>query len=884
MCHADSSRTPPAAGSARRKGARALLALVFMVFAGTPRAQLVEESGSFLEFMAGTEPAAAYDNWISHVSEGIARPGYNVYAPEELDPQLDGFGAFELLEDDPWGNSVLNMFRDCVTHLLEGDPDGALAAVEGGPDVDYELVRFSDGGTGREYYLLRERLNHSYFDPGFWPGPADDVVGSFDHGWGLFAVSPAASRPNVIVQMPHPNDDYLSPYLGLFAFRDFDAGLLMINGAGREVLWQGEQYNNGRSLSDPTRNCFTPFAAVHQATVDHLRNLGMRELVLQIHSYDDQSHRDLKSCVIAAGRHDQLIFQPLYDTGGGALGLLNNLLHPVHAENAFGFEHAAVDLAEYVASNPLQNLLVDGGTPGQEIWIGKSPDLIGYPQNCQERYCLDDLADCGELERFLHIETDELPSIAHEAAESTWYAIEEEQPATWLNFQNCGVYYGPLFQALFQAEDSLQIFADDQPPSDPAGLQLLDLGVDRVTLGWNFSRSSFFDSYEILMDSSGAVTPDAILVDSGDIEQLCWPPLRSVEIRDLEYQTTYAFILRALDFQGRYSAWTDTVLATPDDQVPPQWTPQFSGSWNVFWLGLAGGELRFRVRDLHNQVDLSSLELRLDMDGNGAYAGMDEEWQNQGFTGLSPDTTLEIPLQFADPGCRRFELRVHDDQHQLWGYTGTAGAEGIDDDHSFCVDLEAPVQLGGLHLEEIHPDASIRFAWDASPLDSTFYSVRLHFASFPIADPLEAEWKVDRSLDGELDDPDLDCVTLDSLLWPGQTVWMLADETDWAGNAGPPSEALEFEYLANTWCYIEEFDASIESGFLVLSWAAGCIFPGLMIEGYDLYRSQEPWTAPLPEDLLLQTSETSVQLEWLEQAAYPGSAFYRVVARFHWEE
>ena len=56
------------------------------------QASIVYESGSLSGFMLGSSSGSSYDNWISHVTEGIASEDYNDYGPEWLDVQTNGFG------------------------------------------------------------------------------------------------------------------------------------------------------------------------------------------------------------------------------------------------------------------------------------------------------------------------------------------------------------------------------------------------------------------------------------------------------------------------------------------------------------------------------------------------------------------------------------------------------------------------------------------------------------------------------------------------------------------------------------------------------------------------------------------------------------------------
>ena len=52
--------------------------------------EIVYEQGSLSSFITGQSPGTSYENWISHVTEGIASPGYNDYGPDFLDIQTNG--------------------------------------------------------------------------------------------------------------------------------------------------------------------------------------------------------------------------------------------------------------------------------------------------------------------------------------------------------------------------------------------------------------------------------------------------------------------------------------------------------------------------------------------------------------------------------------------------------------------------------------------------------------------------------------------------------------------------------------------------------------------------------------------------------------------------
>ena len=63
-----------------------------------PLAGVIQETASLKHFLYGNEPNCAYDNWISHLAEGIAIQGYNTYAP--YDRQTNGVCDFVVPSDD----------------------------------------------------------------------------------------------------------------------------------------------------------------------------------------------------------------------------------------------------------------------------------------------------------------------------------------------------------------------------------------------------------------------------------------------------------------------------------------------------------------------------------------------------------------------------------------------------------------------------------------------------------------------------------------------------------------------------------------------------------------------------------------------------------------
>ena len=401
-------------------------------------ASIIYETGSLRGFLGSSCPNCAYDNWISHISEAIANPHLNDFGPVELDPQTNGFGSYQRIEQDSAGNALIASWYYIFTQLFAGDTATVASELTATSlDTIYQLVVLTD--AEKEYYILRELLNMDYYDDQLTPDDTtDDVQGSFDLGWGVYVFSPSAAKPNIIVEMPHPTDDYISPFVGIDVFESYDAGLLMIAGAGREVLWTNEgEYNNSKSLSDPTRNSQTVFHAAHRAFVDNQQN----HFTLQVHSFDTILHQGLRSVVLSAGPDDAFPNEPILDRCAydDMISLTPYIAVP---EQTCG-THPDVLIEHYYQLYYEGGYAYQGETP--EIPINN--ELPGYSQNKQIIYSHTGHDADYDPENFLHIEMDEFPDLIEDTI-TVFYLTDLPGVATFDNFTNAIEYYKPAYLAL----------------------------------------------------------------------------------------------------------------------------------------------------------------------------------------------------------------------------------------------------------------------------------------------------------------------------------------------------------------------------------------------------------------------------------------------------
>jgi hypothetical protein len=115
-----------------------------------------------VEFLGGAAPRSNYDNWVSHVTEGVARAGYNDYGPDWLDVQTSGFGNYRKLDED---SQTLAHWELIFALFVGGDTVGVGSLLQGSLETFFcELVVFEDTTLNKSFYMLREQIDSSYVD------------------------------------------------------------------------------------------------------------------------------------------------------------------------------------------------------------------------------------------------------------------------------------------------------------------------------------------------------------------------------------------------------------------------------------------------------------------------------------------------------------------------------------------------------------------------------------------------------------------------------------------------------------------------------------------------------------------------------------------------
>jgi len=95
------------------------LILIFIVFLYLIQLNaIIEENADLFNFFFSSEPNCAYSKWESHIVEGIAQEGYNMYAP--YDNQTEGFGQFTYPSDEQ-----TEVWEQAVDLFFEGQYNAA---------------------------------------------------------------------------------------------------------------------------------------------------------------------------------------------------------------------------------------------------------------------------------------------------------------------------------------------------------------------------------------------------------------------------------------------------------------------------------------------------------------------------------------------------------------------------------------------------------------------------------------------------------------------------------------------------------------------------------------------------------------------------------------
>jgi hypothetical protein len=532
---------------------KSIVFVLLLISLGTLSA-IIDETGSFRNFIYGQEPACQYDNWVSHLAEKVISPGYNVYSP--WDRQTTGFGNFHIpttAELATWG-TIMDEFLSGQWRNVD-----TLLVLSGFP---YQLVRFTDTDTDRIYYMLREIPDASYDDNGT-PDTYDDEDGAFSWGWGLYLYNPSGDN-RTIITIPHPCDDFVTPALGVKALEAWNAEFLMIAGAGREVAWTGvPPWANNKSLSDPTRTANHPWYPAYTKMCNKIRtDTGRREFSAQLHTYDSSLHQGFSSVQISAGYNKMCPNLPIRDLSRFRNDLINSSNFLMIPQNTLGSNSDVYINDYYTVQYSIHEFTYDNN--GELITINDIMDLPAYSQNVQMNYTLQNWTDYDVYEPFFHVEMDELPNCYSQNDNSyKWFYNWNPQTQHWNMdrlFDRALDYYSIWINTMTDVLTGTLNMNDGSAPIPPSDLALFNQSFDYITLHWQKADDYDFDTYEILYSTQPIDNGGYSVYSRTNQVYLSSPHCEAIDVTGLANSTQYYFKIRAKDKNGNYSTMSNQVI------------------------------------------------------------------------------------------------------------------------------------------------------------------------------------------------------------------------------------------------------------------------------------------------------------------------------------
>ena len=523
----------------------AVTTILLIVFISSMHGEVIYEYGSILEFIGGNSSTTAYDNYISHVSEGIVSPGYNDYGPDTLDVQNNDFGDYRIIPPD---SPILDYWRAIFGELINNNIQSVdVLLTDSLSSFNYDIVHFVDTVFTRSYYLIRERLDSNYYDENMIVNPDDDVAGSFRNGWGLYLISPSASRSNLLIEVPHPCDDFIAPYFATELFTQCDAFALAIAGAGREVRWTGiPPYNNGKSRSDPSRNANSVFQIFHEVISDSLIQIGPHSpLVLHTHSFDN-SHTDFKSIVLSAGVYQPNANKPIRDITADNLDFVNFTMEYPIAENTFGV-HTPVHVTDYFQIHYSGEFYYHGQDADYEL--PHSYELLGPYNGVQMVYSQLNHYSASVYEPWVQIELDEKPELFDQMNLPLSELYAGDYPTSYRNYSILLDYYQPFISAINSYLTNWETILDTIPPADILPFYPSVVEPNSIKLHWNPVDDTNFKTYRIVFDED-SITSNFHFWDNSTYAGLANMRRDNVVITGLVADLDYEFKISAEDHFG----------------------------------------------------------------------------------------------------------------------------------------------------------------------------------------------------------------------------------------------------------------------------------------------------------------------------------------------
>ena len=545
-----------------------------LIFLSSSYSEIIYEQGSLSDFIAGHSPETSYDNWLSHVTEGIVSEGYNHYGPDWLDIQTNGFGNHRVL---PANSPTLNYWKTIFDYFVLGDTVFVDSLLQDSiQSFYYELVIFQDTSHNKTFHILREKLDSSFVDYNLPEINDDDVIGGFQNGWGIYIISPNAIREQILIQVPHPCDDFIAPYIALNMFLQTDAFGFMIAGAGREVAWnEVGSYSNSKSISDPSRYPHTVFQKFQDAVTEPL--IGMHPhwpLVFAVHSFDNLTHANRKSIILAAGGQNAFTTKPIRDITDDHLDLVNfTEEHPI-AIDQFG-NSFPLHVTDYYEVFYDDFCVYDNGI--NEFPITLASELKGPSNGVQMLALQSQFSGFSVYEPWVHIELDEKPMLFDELELSDSQVYNNGiYPVGIQNFLMLTEYYDPFITALTLYLDNWETVPDNIPPNRIESITAYNVdNSDQIFLNWFPVYDTNFKSFQIQADTDTSFN-NPIIFDLDNYSTLGYMRNDQQFLDGLNNTQEWWLKIRAIDYFENTGDWSEATT----NQLPGHTSPDTLLSFN----------------------------------------------------------------------------------------------------------------------------------------------------------------------------------------------------------------------------------------------------------------------------------------------------------------
>ena len=529
--------------------------------------EILYESGVLLNFFGGQSPSTSYDNWISHTTEGIISENFNDYGPEWLDIQTNGFGEHRVLSEN---SPTLDYWEMIFDNFISGDTTIVNSLLQDSINTFfYELVIFNDTLLNKTFHIIREQLDSTYVDQNNINNDEDDVIGSFKNSWGMYILNPSSNREQVFIQVPHPCDDFIAPYIAINIFIQTNAYGFMIASASRETEWNEiGNYSNSKSISDPSRYPHTVFQKFQESAIHPLiENNPHWPITFAIHSFDNGTHLDRKSVILAAGSQKPFTTKPIRDITEDHFDIINfTNEYPIH-ENQFN-NTDPLHVTDYYEVFYDDSCVYDNGE--NEFPITLASELRGPSNGIQMINIQSQVNEFSVYEPWVHIELDEKPMLFDNMgiSDDTLYS-NESFPVNIENFSMIIEYYQPLTNAINTYLNHWESIPDLTPPDSIESITAYNIdNSDQVYLNWSPVYDTNFKSFQIRADVDSSF-PNQIIFDFEDYSALQYMRKDSQTLEGLTNTNSWFFQIRALDYFSNIGPWSQTVSNQLPGHSPP---------------------------------------------------------------------------------------------------------------------------------------------------------------------------------------------------------------------------------------------------------------------------------------------------------------------------